>query len=335
MKILVLGWKETRSLLPMKECINVIETAFSSLAKGDAMLPLRTVLRKPDNKGVLATMPGFLGQPRSLGVKAITVFLENTQFNSHQGAVILFDVDNGQPIALIDATTITAIRTAAASGVATKYLARKNATALAILGSGTQASEHLEAMLSVRPEIDRIRIWSRNQENGKNFVERQSSKWKSKSIELASSAENAARGSDIICTTTASKTPILEGDWARDGTHINAVGASTPGYRELDTNLVARSRLFVDRRESALNEADDVRIPIKEGTITESHILGEIGEVILGNTQGRISDSDVTLFKSLGLAVEDLASSAYVYEKAGEHKVGTFVEFAPAKGQDF
>ncbi len=331
MKILVLGWKETRSLLPMNECINVVETAFSSLAKGDVALPLRMIMRQPDNKGLLGAMPGFLGNPRSLGIKAITVFSrnKNTQFHSHQGAVIIFDTETGQPLAVIDATTITAIRTAAASGVATKYLARNNLTSLAILGSGTQASEHLEAMLSVQPGIDRVRIWSRTQENGERFVERESRKWRDKSIELVGSPEKATRNSDIICTTTGSTAPILEGDWVSEGAHVNAVGSSAPGFRELDTELVARSRVFVDRRESALNEADDIRVPIKEGAITEGHILGEIGELVLGKLKGRISDKDVTLFKSLGVAIEDLAAATSVYEKARENHVGTFVEFTP------
>ena len=185
--------------------------------------------------------------------------------------MIIFDTNNGQPLAVIDATTITAIRTAAASGVATKYLARNSAKSLAILGSGTQASEHMEAMLAVRPSIEEIKVWSRTPANAKRFVESQTRKW-DKSIELASTPEEAARDSEVICTTTASSSPILEGDWVSNGAHVNAVGASTPNLRELDTTLVARSRLFVDRRESALNESDDIRIPIKEGVITEQHI---------------------------------------------------------------
>jgi alanine dehydrogenase len=330
MKLLVLGWEETRSLLSMKECIDVIETAFVSLAKGEVALPLRTVLKQPDNKGLLASMPGFLGEPRSLGIKAVSVFFGNkdTRFHSHQGAVIIFDTDNGQPLAVIDATTITAIRTAAASGVATKYLARNSAQSLAILGSGTQASEHMQAMLAVRPSIEEIKVWSRTPANAKRFVEIQTKKWE-KSIELASSPEEAVSDSDIICTTTASSSPILEGDWVRSGAHVNAVGASTPNLRELDSKLVARSRLFVDRRESALNESDDIRIPIKEGTITEHHIIGEIGDLVLGKIHGRTSDDEVTLFKSLGIAIEDLAASSFVYEKAKKNHVGTFVEFTP------
>jgi ornithine cyclodeaminase len=224
----------------------------------------------------------------------------------------------------MDATEITAIRTAAVSGVATRLLAREGAGDLAVLGSGTQAKTHLEAMLLCR-KIHRVRVWSRNPDNGRRFAERES-KRHSIRVELMPTVQAAVQGADIICTTTSSPDPILLGNYLSPGCHINAVGSSIPFARELNTEAVVKSRLFVDRRESTVNEAGDFLIPKKEGAIGDSHIQGEIGEILLGKVKGRKSQEEITLFKSLGLAVEDLASADHVYKKAIAAGMGTRVE---------
>jgi ornithine cyclodeaminase len=325
--VLIVGALDIEALLPMPACIEVMHDALKTLAAGEAVLPLRQVVWQPDRKGVLALMPAYLGTPRAIGAKVITVFPGNqtTLYESHQGCVLLFECEHGRLLAMIDAGAITAIRTAAVSAVATRALAREDARELAILGSGTQAAMHLEAMLAVRP-IAAVRVWSRSLTHARRFAERAAAQH-GLPVQALASAEEAVRDAAIICTTTSATAPVLLGAWVAPGAHINAVGASTPGFRELDTAAVARSRLFVDRLESALNEADDVRVPLQEGAIGEDHILGELGELLLEQVPGRTGDAEVTLFKSLGLAVEDLAAAQYVYAQAVERGLGTRVEF--------
>jgi ornithine cyclodeaminase len=267
-------------------------------------------------------MPAHLGTPEALGLKAIAVFPgnEGTPLDSHQGIVVLFDPRSGAPSAIMDASSITAIRTAAVSGVATRALARSDAGDLAILGSGVQARTHLEAIGKVR-QLRRVRAWSRSREHLAAYV-----RWARErlgvEVEPTASAREAVSGADLICTTTASATPVVEGAWVADGAHINAVGSSIPTTRELDTATVARSRLVVDRLESALNEAGDFLIPKHEGAIGDDHILGELGGLLAGSFQGRRTDSDVTIFKSLGLAIEDLAAAHHVLGKAEARGIG-------------
>jgi ornithine cyclodeaminase len=325
MKVLVISASEIAQLLPMRECIDVMADALSELTRGDAILPLRQVLRLPDGKSAFAVMPAYLGQPKAVGAKVITVFPDNhgTPFDSHQGAVLLFEAEHGSLAAVMDASSITAIRTAAVSGLATRLLAREDATELAILGSGVQARTHLEAVRAVRG-INRVRVWSRSRDAVRAFAEGESRRH-GVEIEPAPSARAAVEGADIVCTVTASRDPVLAGEWLRDGAHVNAVGASLPFARELDTAAIARSRLYVDRRESALNEAGDFLIPRKEGVIGDDHIVGEIGDVLLGRVPGRRSSDEMTVFKSLGLAVEDVAAAAYIYERATAEGRGTRV----------
>jgi ornithine cyclodeaminase/alanine dehydrogenase-like protein (mu-crystallin family) len=203
-------------------------------------------------------------------------------------------------------------------------LARRDAADLAILGAGTQARGHLEAMLAVRP-IRRVRVWSLPVEQAHEFARSQSQKF-GLPVEVAESARAAVEDAEIICTVTSAREPVLQGDWVSPGAHINAVGSSVPHTRELDTNAVVKSRLFVDRRESTLNEAGDFLFPKKEGAIDDDHIQGEIGEILTGRIKGRVSDGEITLFKSLGLAIEDLAAAHHVYHMAKEKGMGTWVE---------
>lgn len=300
----------------MNECLSVMEEALATLARGEAALPLRSIVWMPEKKGALGLMPGFLAPQRALGVKAITFFPQNegTELDSHQGAVLLFDTESGSLLSVIDATSVTAIRTAAVSGVATRLLARGDAADLAIVGSGVQARTHLAAMLLVR-SFRRFRVASKDFGRARAFAERESRRH-AITVEPAASVEGAVRGADVICTVTSSREPVLRGDWIAPGAHVNAVGSSVPSTRELDTAAVVRSRLYVDRRESALNEAGDFLIPKKEGAIGDDHIVAEIGEVLIGKAAGRRSAKEITLFKSLGLAVEDVACARHIWKKA-------------------
>lgn len=331
MQILIVNQSEVKQLLPMAECIEVMAEALKTLSQGKTILPLRPVMWLPEKVGALGMMPAYMEDLQIMGLKIVSVFPGNhgTEYDSHMGAVMIFETKHGQPLAVMDATEITAIRTAAVSGVATKLLARDDAGDLAILGSGTQAKTHLQAMLLSR-KIRRVRLWSRNPGNGRRFSERESTRHEIQ-VELMPNVQAAVQGADIICTTTSSPDPILFGNYLSPGCHINAVGSSVPFARELDTEAVVKSRLFVDRRESTLNEAGDFLMPKKEGSIGDSHIQGEIGEVLLGKVKGRNSQEEITLFKSLGLAVEDLASANHIYKKALAQGMGTKVELGGSR----
>lgn len=316
MSVRIFNQDAIRRLLPMDQCIEVMERALRALAGGAAIQPLRSAMRLPGAPRLLGVMPGWLGDPQVLGIKVITIFPDNgaTGLDAHQGALLLFSPHDGRLLALMDATEITAIRTAAVSAVATRHLARPDAGDLAILGSGTQAWTHLEAMALVRT-LSRVRLWSRDPRRAARFAERFAGR-PGPEVEPAASPRQAVAGADIICTVTGSPDPVLMGRWIEPGAHVNAVGACVPSARELDTQAVLRGRLFVDRRESALHEAGDVLIPITEGAFTQSHIAGELGDLLLGRVAGRERDVDITIFKSLGMAVEDLAAASHIAERA-------------------
>ncbi|MEP7290307.1 MAG: ornithine cyclodeaminase family protein [Chloroflexota bacterium] len=334
MRVLIVNGTEVRQLLPMGECMEVMTQALMTLARGDAILPLRPVLWLPDKRGALGIMPSYLGDIGAMGLKVVSVFPGNhgTQYDSHQGAVLLFETEYGQLLAMIDATELTAIRTAAVSGVATRLLARQDATNLAILGSGVQARTHLDSMLTARP-FQRVRVWSRNPDNAQRFADHASERHGIR-VEVSPSAQVAVEGADVICTTTSAREPILMGEWIAPGTHVNAVGSSVAFSRELDTAAMAKARLYVDRRESTINEAGDFLFAKKEGAISDDHILGEIGELLLGKVQGREAGYEITLFKSLGLAVEDLAAANHIYRKALLAGIGTAVELGGGRYDD-
>jgi ornithine cyclodeaminase len=331
MKVLIANQDETIQLLPMGLCIETMENALRLLDAGDAVMPLRQRMALPGSRNLMGIMPSYLGGIGSLGVKVITIFPGNhgTEYDSHQGVVLLFDAQHGLLRAIVDGSAVTAIRTAAVSAIATKHLARPDARDLAIIGSGTQARTHLEAMLAVR-DIRRIRVFSPTQANAIAFAA-----WASdtlgRSVKVAAAAREAVDGADIICTATTSQTPVVLGDWIAPGTHINAVGAYQPHARELDTAAVAGARLYVDRLESALNEAGEFILPRDEGAIGRDHIIGELGALLSGKIPGRQSPRDITLFKSLGIAVEDLAAARCILDLAVEKKIGTFVEMGGRK----
>jgi alanine dehydrogenase len=298
------------ALLPMDACIPVMEQAFRSLAAGNTLQPLRSLMWLPDRSGILGMMPGYTKNPDILGIKVITIFHANGALGlpSHQGVVMLFDAKQGTPLLMLDAAEITAIRTAATSALATRLLAREDASHLAILGTGEQAERHIQAISLVR-QIDRITIWGRNNAHAETLAR------KFKNTQIAPTAKEAINDADIICTVTASREPILYGEWLPEGVHINAVGSCTPTTRELDTAAVLRSRLFTDRYESLFHEAGEFLIPKKEGFLTESDAQAELGEILTGTKEGRKNAAEITLFKSLGIAAEDLFSAHYIFEK--------------------
>lgn len=330
--MIVLTQDDVERLLPLDACIDVMAGALGALARGESMAPLRTVIRMPNGADVFALMPAYVGGPPAIGAKVITVFHGNhgTDLDSHQGAVLLFNAANGALEAILDATAITSIRTAAVSALATRLLAGEDADALAILGSGVQARMHLEAIMLVRP-IRRVRIWSRYRAN----AERLGLSWRDRAaapeVVVVDSAEDAVRGASIVCATTSSSEPVLRGDWLADGAHVNAIGACTPRARELDTSAVKRARLFVDSRVSALSEAGDIMTPIQEEAITADHIVAEIGEVAAGLRFGRRGAAEITLFKSLGLAVEDIAAAQFVHAAAVARSEGTFIDLGGSR----
>ncbi|HET6494456.1 MAG TPA: ornithine cyclodeaminase family protein [Thermoleophilia bacterium] len=326
MKVLIADQKLVTELLPMEEAIPVMREALTMLAGGDVVMPLRSMLALPQGDAVMGLMPSYLGGLEAVGVKVVAAFPANfgTEYDTHQGVVLFFDTERGLLRAIVDATSITALRTAAVSGLVTDLLARPDAGDLAIIGAGTQAHTHLQAMRAVRP-VRRVRVYSVPAESAAEFAERES-RLTGLPVEAIETAEEAVAGADLICTTTTATEPVVQGAWVSPGAHVNAVGAYTPATRELDSALVAQARLYADRRESLLSEAGEFLIPKGEGLIGDEHIVGEIGEVLTGRAPGRTSPDEITLFKSLGIAIEDLAAAHRVYEIAREKDLGTWVE---------
>lgn len=328
MSVLILGEHDVNDLLVMPACIDVMHRLFATLAPSNAVQPLRLIAWQPDRRGGIAAMPAFVGTADAIGAKLITVFPQNRRvgLDSHQGIVALHETEHGRLLGIFHAGAITAIRTAAVSGMATRLLARGDAGDLAILGSGTQARTHLLAMQSVRT-LRRVRVWSRTAENARAFAAWASEQCPGLDVSVCAAPEEAVREADLICTVTAATQPVLRGEWIASGAHVNAAGASVPGFRELDADAVVRSRLFVDSHESALAESDDIRVAIAQGRIDESHIAGDLADLASARTAGRRGDLDVTLFESCGMAIEDIAAAAYLYERASSLKRGTLVDF--------
>ena len=324
--MLILTHSQVRELLPMRDCMDVVSEALAGLARGEGVQPLRSGFLLPDRRGVLAWMPGSLGAGEVFGVKVLSVVEDPGALgvDSHQGGVLIFDAADGAPLALLEAGAVTAVRTAAVSAVAADLLARADSSTLAILGAGTQARSHLEAMLEVRP-IERVRVWGRDPVKVRAFADEQAARH-GVPVEPMPSVAEAVSGANIVCTTTAAREPVLPGALLEPGMHVNAVGASVPSWRELDTEAVRRSALFTDRRESLEAEAGEYRLALAEGAIGPGHLRAELGEVLIGTRPGRRSSDEITLFRSLGLAVEDLAAGRLVYRRARARGIGTKVE---------
>jgi ornithine cyclodeaminase/alanine dehydrogenase-like protein (mu-crystallin family) len=325
MTLLVLNRQDVEALLDVRSAIELVDTAMKALSRGDTRQLLRRLLPLPGKSGVLGDMPGSLAAGSTFGLKCIAAFPAATPGQpSHQGAVLLFGASTGEPLALIEAGTLTAIRTAAATASATRYLARSNARVLGLLGAGEQAQWHVPALLAVR-NFERILIWARNAERGASFARTMSALHRVPCVPVHSAAEAAA--ADVVCTLTSARDPVLRGEWLREGAHVNLVGSSAIVPCEADASCVARSRYFVDWEESARAQASEFRRALDAKLITEAHLLGEIGAVALGRIAGRRTESDITLYKSLGVIVQDLICGWHVYERALAEGVGQQVKF--------
>ena len=322
-ELLVLGRTDIEHVLSMEGCIAAMTDALSALAREQVHQPLRSIVRAPGAPGFLGLMPAWRN---AFGLKAICVFPGNPArgLDAHQGVVLVSNGETGEPVAVLDASSITEVRTAAVSAVATRLLARPEAGDLAIVGAGVQARAHLTAMAAAR-KLRRVRLVSRSLESARRLAARANA---TVPIEVVQSVEEAVRGADLIVTATSAPEPVVRREWIAKGAHINAVGACVPRARELDTLTVAAGALFVDRRESAQSEAGDYLIPLREGAIGPDHIRGEIGEVLVGTRPGRTSPDEITIFKSLGLAIEDLAAAELCIRTARERGVGTRVTFS-------
>jgi ornithine cyclodeaminase/alanine dehydrogenase-like protein (mu-crystallin family) len=306
--------EEISRRLTYEVCIPIVRQAMIAFSRGETKQLLRSIMTLSEGR-LFGVMPGALGAHAAFGAKLISVFHGNFArgVQSHQGLVILFDPQSGAPICVLDAGEITAIRTAAASAVATDALARKDARRLALLGYGEQAATHARAIAKVR-DLESIVVWGRSPARAQNFAERTQSEL-TIPISVAADVREAIADADIICTVTSAAEPILQGEWVRPGTHLNLVGSSHAGPCEVDNALVARSRFIADSREGVLNQGAEFLRAKAAGLITDGHIVAEIGQVLAGDIEGRRSPEEITVYKSLGHIVQDLASAWALYSQ--------------------
>ncbi|MDA1361864.1 ornithine cyclodeaminase family protein [Glycomyces luteolus] len=328
MRLLVLSGDEVHKHLTARDCRDLMREALLALAGGEVFLPLRTVVRPPGLAGLLALMSTHVdGERPSFGMKSVCVFHGNPERgkDAHQGVVTLFDHETGEPLAIMNAAAITEVRTAAVSALATEALARRDANVLTIFGTGTQAKAHLRALADVRPFTE-VRVVSRDPANARAFAETETS-GVAVPITAFSDPEEAVAGADVIVTATTSHDPVLFRDWVAPGAHVNAVGSSIPVAAELDPHLIAAASLWCDRKESLVNESGDYLRAVEAGVVTEPDVRGELGEILAGTIAARTSDAEITVFKSLGLAVEDVVAARHLYEVAVRAGLGQWVEF--------
>jgi ornithine cyclodeaminase/alanine dehydrogenase-like protein (mu-crystallin family) len=313
---------DVRSVLTMDELIETMSIALGRFSSGAVDQPIRPVISIKGDNGFFATMPAFVRSADSgaasagaLGAKLVTVFVDNNDrgLPSHLASIVLLDPDTGALLALMDGRYITEVRTGAVSAVSSRLLARKTATSLAIIGSGVQAQSHLEALRRIH-QFRSVSVWSPNKSQRDAFAA-------AHGVTAVEHAGEAVVGADVIVLVTSSPTPVLENGWVKPGAHVICVGACRPAQREMDPALVARGRLFVDSRQAALVESGDVVLGIAEGHFGPDHIVSELGEVVNG-APGRTNDMQVTIFKSLGLAVEDVTAAALAYHRAVERGAG-------------
>jgi alanine dehydrogenase len=312
-----------KSLLSMAELIPAMESAVARFSAGDVLQPVRTVLSVGPTKAYFGLMPAYVQNPARLGAKLVTVFNENHDrgLPSHLATILLLDPDTGALVGLMDGRYITETRTAAVSAVSARHLSRADAGTLAIIGSGVQARSHLEAFAEVRT-LREVRVWSPNPKSRERFVDEMTG-MVAASIRDGRSARDAVDGADLVVLATSSPTPVIEDTWITPGTHVVSVGACRPDQREMAPELTARGRLFVDSRAAAIVESGDVVIGMREGRFKEDHIAGELGELVLGRVEGRTSPDQITVFKSLGMAVEDVVTADLVFRRATETGAGT------------
>lgn len=325
MDIRMIPGAELRRILTYPACIDVVRKAMIETSRRNVSMPLRHGMPLPGGRGMLGMMYGWLGNPEGFGIKLASLFPGNPAagYSSHLGLVVLYEAAHGRPVAIMDAGIVTAIRTAAASAVATDALARREASTLAILGTGEQAESHLHAIPVVR-KVKRIVIWGRNPEHVQKFIARHAAD-AAAPLDAADSVAAAVADADIVCAVTASHTPILFGRDVKPGTHVNLVGSSFPDRAEADTELVVKSRYFIDYRESTLAQAGEFLKAKAEGAVNDGHIVAEIGSVLAGNANGRGTPEEITIYKSLGIIAQDLAAASYVLAEAGRTGSGQVV----------
>lgn len=328
---LLLNEADVRAVLPMGDVIEAMQAVLVQFSSGLVQQPLRTVLEVGSQRAFFGVMPAFIPNPPALGTKLVSVFGSNALegLPTHLATIVLLDPQTGELMALLDGRYITEARTAAVSAVSTRWLANPEAGTLAIIGSGVQARSHLEALGHVRA-LRGVRVWSPNRQRRDAFV-REMQPLTSAPITAAGSARDALNGADLVVLATASREPVVQSAWIADGAHLCAVGACRPDQRETDTALMRRASLFVDSRTSALAEAGDIVLPIAEGAFDATHILGELGELAAGRVEGRTSASDITLFKSLGMAVEDIAAAHIAFTRAAERGLGRAIVTGPVE----
>lgn len=326
MRILLLSREDVRRALPMRDAVEAMKRAFAQLSTGQAEVPLRVPLSVPRHNGLVLFMPAYLAADDQIAVKIVSVFNDNPARGLPliHALVVVVDATTGQPAAVMDGTYLTALRTGAASGAATDLLARPDAAVAAVFGAGVQGRTQLEGVCAVRP-IRQARVYDVDRARAEAYAAEMSARLGIPVLVAGTPAE-AVREADVICTATTSSVPVFDDADVRPGTHINAVGAYTPQMREIPTETVLRAKVVIDHRTASLAEAGDLLIPIREGRMTEAHIWAELGEIVAGLKAGRTSSEEVTLFKSVGVAVQDVAAAAAVLEAARREDLGTEVD---------
>jgi len=319
---LLLTERDLARLLQMEDLIDLMERTLAGFSAGRALQPVRTTLPIEPHEAFMAVMPAYLPATGALAVKLVTLAPRNLEAGlpSHLATVLLLEPATGRLLAIMDGRLVTEMRTAAVSAAAARALALPGASTLAVLGSGVQARSHLEALRLVRP-IRAARVWSPSREHREAFAREESARL-SLAVEAIDTAEAAVRGADLIVTATSSRTPVLRGDWLAPGAHVSAVGASRPDWRELDAEAVRRARVFVDSRAGARAESGDLLLAERVGAIGPDHVAGDIGQVFAGTLAGRGARDQVSLFKSLGMAVDDAATAQHAYRLARWGVVG-------------
>ena len=327
---LLLNRSDVQQVLTMAKAIDAVEAAFGELANATAEMPPRTVMIDPAVGGWIAYMPAYIKTSGSLGIKAVTVYKDNpTKFDlpTTIGTILVQDNQTGEVVAAMDGGYLTAVRTGAVSGVATRHMARKNSKVGGVLGAGVQARQQAVAIAEAS-NIDTILTFSLDdEESRRNFAD-----WVAEQTgidtQLAGSGEALCRESDIVALATTAASPIVEASWWKPGAHINAIGSHAPGVRELDTATIQQARIICDQLEACKAEAGDLQIPVENGDYSWSDIAGNLGDVVNGTTPGRTSDTEITLFKSVGLAIQDISCATLVYQEAQANNIGQHFNFS-------
>ncbi|MBI4523451.1 MAG: ornithine cyclodeaminase family protein [Deltaproteobacteria bacterium] len=324
--MLVLCEKDIHQLVNFAELIETLKHAHIQFSTGKAVMPVRLVVPLPEINGRITSMPAYLSDDKALGMKVVTFFPENPKRNLPiiLATINLYSSETGKLLAVMDGTYITAIRTASTSAMATNALANPETPVLGVLGAGVQARAHIQALSKVR-RISQIQVYDLFA-NAAQELKQEMGPQVGVRIEVVGSAEEAVRGADLLVTVTTAKDPIINSDWLKPGVHINAIGSHRPDLREIDPQTLKRATVYVDSREAIMAECGDILLAIREGAITEGHIAGEIGEVLAGKKAGRTRADEVTLYKAVGIAIQDVATARLVYDKAVQQRVGTNVE---------